>query len=192
VAFSAEQTAKNAEADHTNDPGMCLQQCRIWAGINARYPDATTAWKNTNDRKFDKRPPRGAAVYWTGGSKGFGHIAISVGGGVVRSTDADGLGRVGTHSIQWFDANWGNLTYAGWAWDINEETILHGPEEDDDMPLSKEDIEKIATAVWQMQLADLDDPKKKNKVRAGVLLSQTHNRAGDARANTAKKPAKKS
>ena len=81
MANTATQTARNAENDDFNVPGMCLQVCRTWAGIPARYPDAATAWRNTNDRHRDRRPPRGAAVYWTGGSRGFGHIAISLGQG---------------------------------------------------------------------------------------------------------------
>jgi hypothetical protein len=104
---------------------MCLQQSRQWAGIPARYPDATTAWKHTNDRHPGHRnPPRGAAVYWTGGRQGYGHIGISLGNGKVRSTDANGRGKVGTVTIGWVERNW-NLPYAGWAWDINEVTIPH-------------------------------------------------------------------
>jgi hypothetical protein len=98
----------------------------MWCGIEARYPDASTAWRNTNDRHpGDKTDvPRGAAVYWTGGSSGFGHIALSLGNGMVRSTDAGGSGRIATVAIDWVQQHWG-LPYAGWAWDINEVTILH-------------------------------------------------------------------
>jgi hypothetical protein len=125
MAYTSTRTAKNAEADYVNSPGMCLQQSRIWAGIAARYPDAATAWRNVDDKHRDRRPPRGAAVYWTGGSRGYGHIAISVGGGKVRSTDAAGVGRVATRTLGWFGRHWTSLTYAGWAWDINEDTIAH-------------------------------------------------------------------
>jgi hypothetical protein len=125
MVFISRRTALRAEADSYNPIGYCLQQCRIWAGIPARYPDAATAWRNANDKHRDRKPPRGAAVYWTGGSRGYGHIAISLGGGKVRSTDAAGAGRVATRTIGWFDRNWSSLTYAGWAWDINEVTIPH-------------------------------------------------------------------
>jgi|SRR5262245_2870514 len=102
------------------------------------YADAATAWRNTNDRyPGNRNPPRGSAVYWTGGSHGYGHIAISVGGGKVRSTDAGGSGRVATVDLGWVEAHWG-LPYAGWAWDINEQTIGHDKPEpeppEDDMP----------------------------------------------------------
>jgi len=121
------QTARNAELDASNPPGYCLAQTRMWAGINSGYPDAATAWRNANDKHRDRKPPRGAAVYWTGGSKGYGHIAISLGGGNVRSTDADGAGKVATRTLGWFDRHWKTLRYAGWAWDINEVTIPHPP-----------------------------------------------------------------
>jgi len=145
MVYDAAQTARNAEADQVNDPGYCLQQCRIWAGINAMYADASTAWRNTNDRHpGDRTIPRGAMAYWTGGSQGYGHIACSLGGPPgnpnIRSTDAGGSGRVATRSLSWFDANWPSLNYAGWAWDINEVTIPHGdptpptPPEEDDVP----------------------------------------------------------
>src|SRR5262245_14616377 len=121
MANTARQTAHNAAADNTNSPGFCLQWCREKAGISARYPDAATAWRNTNDRHpGDRHPPRGSLVYWTGGSHGFGHIAVSLGDGRIRSTDAGGAGRVATVRLGWVEAHWG-LTYAGWAWDVNEQ-----------------------------------------------------------------------
>lgn len=125
MANTSTQTARNAEHDNFNDPGMCLQQSRTWAGIPARYPDASTAWRNANDRHFDNNPPRGAAVYWIGGSRGFGHIAISLGRRRIRSTDAGGSGRVATRPLGWFARNWTSLRYAGWAWNINEVNIPH-------------------------------------------------------------------
>jgi len=162
MVYDAERTAANAEADKTNDPGYCLQQCRIWAGIPAMYPDATTAWKNTNDRyPGNKNPPRGSAVYWTGGSHGYGHIAISLGNGKVRSTDAGGSGKVATVDLGWVQAAWG-LPYAGWAWDINEVTIPHGTNsgdgggnggKDEDVPdlyiMKNTGSQNIPAGTWQ-------------------------------------------
>jgi hypothetical protein len=179
---NAETTAKNAEKDNHNDPGMCLQVCRTWAGINSMYPDAVTAWNHTNDKHpGDRKPPRGSAVYWKGGSQGYGHIAISLGNGKVRSTDACGSGCVGTRDLGWFESNWG-LPYAGWAWDINEVTIPHGDSggDDEDMPLTEKEIEKIAQAVWQFQLAVYDTEDPDDTKMAKVIVSQTHSRAGKA------------
>ena len=127
MVVDAERAARNAEQDYSNEPGYCLQQTRIWCDIDSKDNDAATAWRNTNNRHPGDRSeiPRGAAVYWTGGSKGFGHIALSLGKGKVRSTDAAGSGKVATRDLGWFDAHWPSLTYAGWAWDINEVTIPH-------------------------------------------------------------------
>lgn len=138
----SETTARNAEQTHTNDPGMCLQWSRQRAAIGSRYGDAATAWRNTNDRHpGDRNPPRGAMVYWTGGSQGYGHIAPSLGGGKVRSTDAGGKGKVATVDLGWVESAW-RMPYAGWAWDVNEVTIpnANAPEEDDmgDINLSQQ------------------------------------------------------
>lgn len=133
-----ETTARNAENTHSNDAGMCLQWSRQRAAIGSRYGDAATAWKNTNDRHpGDRNPPRGSMVFWTGGSKGYGHVAPSVGGGKVRSTDSGGKGKPATVDLDWPVRNWG-MKYAGWAWDVNEVTIPHpsGGGGDDDMELS--------------------------------------------------------
>lgn len=140
MVHDAETGARNSEADTSNDPGYCQQQTRMWSGINSLYPDASTAWRNTNDRHpGDRNPPRGAHVFWTGGSKGYGHVAMSLGGGRVRSTDAGGAGRVATVDLGWVESAWG-LPYAGWAWDNNEVTIPHstsgggGGGKDEEMP----------------------------------------------------------
>jgi len=154
MVYNADQTAQRALNTSTNKPGYCLQQCRTWAGIGSMYGDATTAWKNTNDRHpGNKSAPRGSMVYWTGGSHGYGHIAVSLGNGKVRSTDAGGSGKVATVSIDWPTTHWG-LPYAGWAWDVNEVTIPHGgggsggdKPKDDDMPLTEDDLQKIASRV---------------------------------------------
>jgi cell wall-associated NlpC family hydrolase len=127
MVYTAERSARNAENDRTNSIGMCLQQTRSWAGISARYGDAATAWRNTNDRHPGDRTgiPRGAFVFWTGGSRGYGHVAMSLGGGRIRSTDAGGAGRVATVTLGWFDSHWPSLRYAGWSWDLNEIAVPH-------------------------------------------------------------------
>jgi len=151
----AEATAQNAEASSTNSPGYCLQWSRERAAINAAYPDAATAWRNTNDRHPGNRnPPRGAMAYWTGGSSGYGHIAVSLGGGRVRSTDAGGRGKVATVDLSWPEQAWG-LPYAGWAWDVNETTIPHDTGEEDD-EVKDEDIQSIAHRV-NLVLGDYKD-----------------------------------
>jgi hypothetical protein len=120
----AEATARSAEGSTTyTPPGMCLQWSRTRADIPSLFPDAATAWRNAFHRhKGDRNPPRGAMVYWLGGSKGYGHIAVSVGGGKVRSTDVPTGGKIGTVPVGWFEQHWG-LPYAGWADNVNDVRI---------------------------------------------------------------------
>lgn len=156
MVYSAERSARNAENDRFNDPGMCQQQVRIWSGIPARYPDAATAWRNTNDRHPGNRnPPRGADVFWTGGSSGHGHVAKSLGGGKIRSTDAGGRGKVATVDLGWVERNW-HQTYAGWAWDNNEVTIPHTPPKPKDMP--NPNIDAAVKELDQAIKANAKDP----------------------------------
>jgi hypothetical protein len=119
----AAQTVASAEASTTNVPGHCLAWSRERADVPSRYPDAATAWVHATGRHpGNQEPPRGAAVYWTGGSSGYGHIAISVGNGKVRSPDAGGSGSVATVPLRSIARKW-HLEYAGWANSINGYTI---------------------------------------------------------------------
>lgn len=171
MAHDAERTAANAEATHTNAPGYCLQWSRERAAIAALYPDAATAWRNAKRRHHGAtNPPRGAMVYWTGGSKGYGHIAVSVGGGRVRSTDAGGAGKVATVDIGWPGRAWG-MPYAGWADNVNGVTIPNvggGGGQEDDMDLSDE------IAQWS------PDDGGTGKTTVGKTLNQARGYSEDA------------
>jgi hypothetical protein len=115
----AAETVAAAKASSYNTPGQCLGWSREQADIPSRYVDAATAWEHATGRHAgDPTPPKGAAVYWTGGSGGHGHIAISVGNGMVRSSDAGGSGVVATISLKQLSREW-HLTYVGWADTIN-------------------------------------------------------------------------
>jgi hypothetical protein len=120
---NASQTVASAEASTSNVPGLCLTWSREQADIPSRYPDATSAWDHATGRHpGDQDPPAGAAAYWTGGSSGYGHVAISVGNGKVRSSDAGGAGSVATVPLRSITREW-HLKYAGWANSINGYTI---------------------------------------------------------------------
>ncbi len=96
--------------------GMCCQF--VWNCIAAPHrfglADANAAWARSKMRRTDQSPPPGAPVYWAGGKHG--HIAISVGGGAVRSTDWPEKGSVGEVSISRMTSSWG-ITYRGWSAD---------------------------------------------------------------------------
>lgn len=117
--LDAEQMVAAAKSSSTNVPGQCLSWSREQADIPSRYGDAAGAWDHAAGRHpGDTTPPKGAAVYWTGGSVGHGHVAISLGHGLVRSTDAGGSGVVATVPLSRLTRDW-NLDYAGWASSIN-------------------------------------------------------------------------
>jgi hypothetical protein len=169
AANDAETTARNAEKSTSNDPGMCLQWSRTHAAIGSRYGDAATAWRNTNDRHpGDRNPPRGSMAYWTGGSGGYGHIAPALGGGNVRSSDSGGKGKPATVDVGWPERAWG-LTYAGWAWDVNEVTIPH------DTPGGGDDVELgDSIALWS------PDEGSQGQTTIGKTLNQARGYSEDA------------
>lgn len=115
----AAETVAAAESSSYNIPGHCLGWAREQADIPSRYADAATAWDHARGRHpGDLTPPKGAAVYWLGGSGGHGHIAISVGNGLVRSSDAGGSGVVATVPLRRLTREW-HLTYVGWSDSVN-------------------------------------------------------------------------
>jgi hypothetical protein len=97
---------------------MCLKFVRTTYNVPPQYATAAIAWSKTRFR-HSSTPPAGVPVWWTGGSRGFGHVAISAGGGFVISTDTGGRGRVGRTSIAHITNAWGQ-TYRGWTEDINK------------------------------------------------------------------------
>lgn len=125
-----EQAADAAEASHSYRAGACQLWTRTMFNADSvgdvdgdRDADAIDGWlsepssaKHYNDRN----PPRGVPVTFSGGRRGFGHRAVSLGGGRVRSTDMsdNGLsyqpGNVGTTSIREIETSMG-LDYIGWS-----------------------------------------------------------------------------
>lgn len=153
----------NALATKTCRPGMCLQVTRGWLNIPARAYDADDAWDDaTRKHPGDRTPPKGAPVFYAGGNHG--HIALHLGGGQIRSTDAPSAGLVSTQALTWPETHWG-LRYLGWTEDLNGVDIdyLTG----DDMPTAKE----IADAVWAEALKD---EVNGGTMAAGVMLRKTH------------------
>lgn len=129
---SATEAVKAAKATTRNTPGMCQKQTRTWLGAESPGDvdrdgdvDAVDGWKSepASARHTDiSKAPAGAPVAWSGGSGGFGHRAISVGGGFIRSTDAGGRGVVATRRWDWFEKNWG-LRPLGWSETISGHPI---------------------------------------------------------------------
>jgi hypothetical protein len=148
VAGSADQAVSNAKKTNYNDVGMCLWYTQEWLESPHAYPDATTQWKNAQHRHAgDKNPPKGAPVFWTGGSKGYGHAAISLGGGRIRTIDCTYGGVTNDADINWPGNSWG-LPYAGWSEDIGGVDVpwlrAGGGKPTDEGILGMSDMEKFS------------------------------------------------
>jgi cell wall-associated NlpC family hydrolase len=126
-----EQAVASALASVTNVPRFCARWTRERFGVAALgdfdgdgAADAEDMWKASQIKhRDDKNPPAGVPVFWGGGSADNGHVAVSLGGGMVRSTDAAGSGRVGTVSIDFPTRKWG-MPYLGWTEDLYGHAIV--------------------------------------------------------------------
>jgi hypothetical protein len=106
--------------------GYCLKFVHSCFNAGARYGTASIAYSHTRYR-HTSTPPAGVPVWWTGGSHGYGHVAMSAGGGYVYSTDVYRAGRVDRARISHITSAWG-LHYRGWSEDINGVRVYHpGP-----------------------------------------------------------------
>lgn len=131
-----EEAADAAENTHRNEPGMCQQVTRTWllgpsAGDRDHDgdADAVDGWLSEPQQARhagDRNPPRGVPVSWSGGRKGHGHRALSLGNGKIRTTDGDGEGIVATRDLRWPEQEWG-LHYLGWSESITGLTIPEPP-----------------------------------------------------------------
>lgn len=122
-----EQAAQNAEKSKYNVPGTCQLWTRTQFGAPSAGDrdtdgdsDAVDGWKSepVSKRHFDRNPPRGVPVAFSGGSRGYGHRAISLGDGKIRSTDMTSAGYkpgvVGTTTIDQIERSMG-VSYMGWS-----------------------------------------------------------------------------
>jgi len=149
TAKSADEAVANGRAVDRYDPGMCQKYVRgpCWE-VPSLYGSAIDAW---NGARFkhpgDRTPPKGAPCYYRGGS--YGHAVLSVGDGRIRSTDCTSTGNVSDAPLSWPEDHWG-YDYLGWTEDINGVTLPIGGQEEDDMPLTEDDLGKIAKRVNQV------------------------------------------
>lgn len=119
-----------AKGQHYFHTGYCQMFTRLAFAVGSGYPSATAAWRGSRHKHSVSVSnahtiPAGVPVYWTGGSKGYGHATVSVGGGLVRSTDWPSRGRVGTARISDITRSWG-LHFEGWTEDINGVRVYSG------------------------------------------------------------------
>lgn len=106
-----------------------------WDGDNAA--DAEDGWKKASkdgqvvpaDKiKFMTDIPAGVMLYWLGGSADHGHAAVSVGDGMMVSTDLPNSGLIGKVPITLAHDRWG-LTFAGFVIQEGNGYFLIDPDE---------------------------------------------------------------
>lgn len=132
--------------------GMCQQFTRMAFNVGPGFPTASSAWSGSNKRHQTDDPskvPPAVPVYFLGGSQGYGHAAVSLGNGLVRSTDWPRRYSVGTARISDIERSWGQR-FVGWTEDINGVTVYKEPEEKTPnitMALQTKDPEKRRSAL---------------------------------------------
>lgn len=119
---NATESVRVARSHKTFEKDMCARF--VWTCIAAPkvygMADANAAWSRATGKRTTGTPPAGVPVYW--GPSKHGHIAISVGGGRVRSTDYPTNGTVGEGSIEAVGKRFG-LAYRGWSTDFGGDAI---------------------------------------------------------------------
>lgn len=140
MVYTREEAVKRALASKTNTPGTCQLWTREIFGAGSAGDrdgdgdaDAVDGWKSEPDSAkhlYDRNPPAGVPVAFSGGSKGYGHRAVSLGKGQIRSTDMNGPyykpGVVGTTTIEQIEKQMG-VKYLGWSETITGLTIPKPP-----------------------------------------------------------------
>lgn len=109
--------------------GMCQMFVRMSYDVGPGFRTATAAWDGANERHpltDGNRAPRGVPFYWKGGSRGYGHVALTVGNGLCWTNDARRSGKIDLVRINDITRQWGQQP-VGWAQDINNVHIWSFP-----------------------------------------------------------------
>lgn len=127
---TASQAVARARLYSTYQQGMCLNF--VWNALDAPQRiycgSAIESWSKATRRLTTGVPPAGAPIYFRGGS--YGHIALSLGGGWMRTTDwrtgyGSWKGSVGNCTINDLCREWYGTTanYLGWSRDYAGQII---------------------------------------------------------------------
>lgn len=155
--------------------GYCLRGVREIFGVAAHYNTAIDAW---NDAKYRHPAPQGDAVpravpvFWSGGSDGFGHVAISIGNGLCRSTDWKRAGMVDLARIDDITSAWA-LNLEGWTRDLNtvvvKEPIAHQPDSPGGQGDDPDGGRRVAQAIQILTVAHDSAQKHGRQDRADTI-----------------------
>ena len=88
---------------------------RYASGWDAYQGFALTPARFRRDGRKKYTAPRGALVFWKGGSQGYGHVGVSNGRGRFWGVDMPEGGYVGLARIRDVEEKWG-LRFVGWVW----------------------------------------------------------------------------
>jgi hypothetical protein len=112
------QALAKAQATTSWAVGMCDNfVANMFGFTSSGYNRAIDNWNAVPvaDRHLgDTNAPAGALEFWSGGSTGAGHVAISTGDGNIISTDQPSAGRVSEVPASTISNNW-HETYLGWT-----------------------------------------------------------------------------
>lgn len=127
IAYCRAQSARPAP---TAPAGFCKRETREAYGVASDgTDDASSAWRATDKRiaTTGSEAPRGALVWWTGGSNGHGHVAIADGSGGVWSVDIRRAGYWDHVPFARIGSSWPALRFAGVSADIDGVQVIAVP-----------------------------------------------------------------
>lgn len=120
MSANAALGVRNATAalGSTVPPRACLHYVRTWLDAPGGILTAAAAWRAAKHKHpGDRNPPAGVPVFFAPN-----HVALSIGGGNIISTDWPHLSNVGRTTINTLEATW-HHTYLGWSEDIENQMI---------------------------------------------------------------------
>ena len=118
VDLAAIQRAEKYAGTRGDWSHMCLAFVRTTFRLPGNEGSAISAWHAAKHKhKHDTHPPAGVPVFWSGGSSGAGHVAVSLGNGWIISTDQPYSGHVSKVKLSKIADDWG-LHYLGWTEDL--------------------------------------------------------------------------
>lgn len=157
--------------------GYCLRTVRgPEFEILPLYPDAETAWEEADLKHPETDPlkiPRGAIVFWTNGR--YGHVALSVGGGMCWTTDYRRSGFVGLAPIAALGP-WCGGRLVGWAEDLNGVDCWPTPDKPKPKPVFNID-DRIRLVRNALERARKNDAPKQRRDGLKQWLAQLEARA---------------
>ena len=122
------QAAAYAKTVTRDSVGHCLMFVQSCYPVPPTQPSAIAAWNTAQHRHgVLSTPPVGVPVYFasTAGNR-YGHIAISLGGWMCRSTDYPSAGRVSNVDIRTLARQWAH-PYLGWSEDLGGVRVYTPP-----------------------------------------------------------------